>query len=127
MAFKLENFGTEVANAKGTLGGVCYYRYFNEDDNTITTAGYFPTILGLSVGDRIWVIPSSVSDTDELYVVSSVSGGVVTVAKATSAEATAISELQSKLPDAPETDGAYVLTVTVADGAATYSWESAGE
>ena len=33
----------------------------------------------------------------------------------------------SILPEAPETDGAYVLTCTVADGEATLSWESAGE
>ena len=32
-----------------------------------------------------------------------------------------------ELPAAPEEDGAYILTVTVDDGAATYSWESAGE
>lgn len=32
-----------------------------------------------------------------------------------------------ELPAAPEDDGAYVLTVTVADGGATYSWESTGE
>ena len=27
-------------------------------------------------------------------------------------------------PELPEEDGAYVLTVTIADGEATYSWES---
>ena len=31
----------------------------------------------------------------------------------------------AELPTAPTTDGAYVLTCTVADGAATLSWESA--
>jgi len=36
-----------------------------------------------------------------------------------------VNELAEQFPDAPTTDGAYVLTVTVADGAATYSWESA--
>ena len=33
----------------------------------------------------------------------------------------------SPFPELPEEDGAYVLTVTIADGEATYSWESAGE
>ena len=37
----------------------------------------------------------------------------------------ALAELADKLPNAPTTDGAYVLTVTVADGTPTYSWESA--
>ena len=34
-------------------------------------------------------------------------------------------EVAEKLPTAPTTDGAYVLTVTVASGTPTYSWESA--
>ena len=35
-----------------------------------------------------------------------------------------VSAIEAKLPTAPTTDGAYVLTVTVNDGTATYSWES---
>ena len=30
-------------------------------------------------------------------------------------------------PETPDTDGAYLLTRTVAEGSATDSWESAGE
>lgn len=85
MAFKLENFGSEVANAKSILGGVCYYRYFNADGDTLTTAGYFPGNLGLKVGDRICVIPATLSKLDEWYGVSAVSGSTVTVAKLTAA------------------------------------------
>ena len=80
MAFKLENFGSEVANAKSILGGVCYYRYFNADGDTLTTAGYFPGNLGLKVGDRICVIPATLSNADAWYYVSAVSGSTVTVA-----------------------------------------------
>lgn len=36
----------------------------------------------------------------------------------------ALNEKCKALPDAPTTDGTYTLTVTVADGATTYSWES---
>lgn len=79
MAFKLENFGSEVANAKSILGGVCYYRYFNADGDTLTTAGYFPGNLGLKVGDRICVIPATLSNADAWYYVSAVSGSTVTV------------------------------------------------
>lgn len=79
MAFKLENFGAEVANAKSTLGGICYYRYFNEENNTLTTAGYFPATLGLEVGDRIRVIPSVKTDADEIYIVTSTANRTVTV------------------------------------------------
>ena len=32
-----------------------------------------------------------------------------------------------ELPEAPDTDGTYVLTSTVSSGTATLSWESAGE
>ena len=87
MAFKLTNFGSEVANAKSILGGVCYYRYFNADDDTITTAGYFPSNLGLKVGDRICVIPATLTQKDVWYGVSAVSEGVVTVAALVDAEA----------------------------------------
>ncbi|MBR4420171.1 MAG: hypothetical protein IKT32_04760 [Clostridia bacterium] len=80
MAFKIENFGSEVANAKSVLGGVCYYRYFNADGDTLTTAGYFPGNLGLKVGDRICVIPATLSTADAWYYVASISAGVVTVA-----------------------------------------------
>lgn len=79
MSFKLQNFGSEVANAKSILGGVCYYRYFNADGDTITTAGYFPGNLGLKVGDRICVIPATLSNADAWYYVSAVSGSTVTV------------------------------------------------
>lgn len=79
MAFKLENFGSEVANAKSIFGGVCYYRYFNAGGDTITTAGYFPGNLGLKVGDRICVIPATLSNADAWYYVSAVSGSTVTV------------------------------------------------
>ncbi|MBQ2005671.1 MAG: hypothetical protein II219_02570 [Alphaproteobacteria bacterium] len=80
MAFTLKNFGSEVANAKSILGGVCYYRYFNADGDTITTAGYFPSNLGLKEGDRICVIPDDLSNADVWYYVSDVTDGVVTVA-----------------------------------------------
>lgn len=39
----------------------------------------------------------------------------------------AIPDPESPFPELPEEDGVYVLTVTMADGEATYSWESAGE
>lgn len=86
MAFVLNNFGAEVANAKSILGGVCYYRYFNADDDTITAAGYFPSNLGLKVGDRICVIPATLTQKDVWYGVSSVAAGVVTVAALVDAE-----------------------------------------
>ena len=80
MAFTLKNFGSEIANAKSILGGICYYRYFDADGDTLTTAGYFPGNLGLKVNDRICVIPSDPSNADVWYYVSDVTDGVVTVA-----------------------------------------------
>lgn len=80
MAFKIENFGSEVANAKSILGGICYYRYYNAEGDTLTTAGYFPGSLGLKAGDRICVIPATLSSLDVWYYVASVTDGVVTVA-----------------------------------------------
>lgn len=80
MAFKLENFGSEVANAKSILGGIAYYRYYNAEGDTITTAGYFPSDLGLKLGDRICVIPADLTKLDVWFGVSDLTAGVVTVA-----------------------------------------------
>lgn len=79
MSFKLDNFGSDSSNAKSTLGGVRYYRYYNKNSDTITTAGYFPAELGLDVGDRIAVIPSSKTEADEFYVVTSIANRKVVV------------------------------------------------
>ena len=137
MSFKLTQFGAEVSNAKAILGGISYYRYALPSGDTITTAGYFPSNLGLKLGDRIWVLPTDLDDADALYVVSDVTDGVITVALASGSSQDVAADvetlsgkvtvLEGKIPAAPEEDGAYVLTCTVADGEATYSWESAGE
>ena len=81
MSFKLENFGADASNVKSILGGANYYRYFNKDNNTLTTPGYFPADLGLAVGDRITVIPQTKTDADEQYIVSDITNRVVTVTK----------------------------------------------
>lgn len=57
--------------------------------------------------------------------VNGVSGAIGQVQEQVNATDAALAELADKLPTAPTTDGAYVLTVTVADGTPTYSWESA--
>jgi hypothetical protein len=54
--------------------------------------------------------------------VNGVSGSIGAVQEQVNELAADIAE---QLPTAPTTDGAYVLTVTVADGTPTYSWESA--
>lgn len=41
------------------------------------------------------------------------------------AEKKDVDELKIKVPNPPTTDGTYKLTVTVASGTPTYSWESA--
>ena len=100
--FKITNWGAEITNAKSILGGICYYRYFNENNNDITASGYFPEILGLKVGDRIWAIPSDTDSIDELYVVTAVSAGIPTVAKASgsSIDLANIIETTTELPAA---------------------------
>lgn len=57
--------------------------------------------------------------------VNGVSGSIGQVQEQANATDEALAELADKLPTAPTTDGAYVLTVTVTDGTPTYSWESA--
>lgn len=57
--------------------------------------------------------------------VNGVSGAIGSVQEQVNATDAALADIAEKLPTAPTTDGAYVLTVTVADGTPTYSWESA--
>lgn len=90
MGFKLDNFGTEVANAKGTLGGICYYRYRNSEGDDLTTPGYFPALLGLNVGDRIYVIPQDASEADELWVITSIANRTVEAEKVSSGGGSAV-------------------------------------
>lgn len=79
MAFKIELFGSNTSNIKNMFGGTNDYRYYNKDNNTLTTPGYFPGTLGLEVGDRIRVTPSVKTNPDEIYIVTDVTKGVVTV------------------------------------------------
>lgn len=102
MAFKLTQFGSDSSNIKSIFHNPRYYRYYNKDNNTLTTAGYFPDNLGLEVNDRIIVIPADPKKADELYVVTSVSNGVV-VEKAISGEPTGIYlEQFDEMPEATE-------------------------
>ena len=61
--------------------------------------------------------------------VNGVSGAIGAVQEQANTTDAALAELAAdiaeQLPDAPTTDGAYVLTVTVESGTPTYSWESA--
>ncbi len=60
MAFKLVNFYSEEANVKSILGGVRYFKYWNEGNDSINgTVGYWPDSLGLKKGDRIAIIPQA--------------------------------------------------------------------
>lgn len=77
MAFKLENFGSEVANIKSILGGRRLFKYNNPDGDTLTTAGYFPAKLGLKLGDEISVKETD-SDLAVVYYVKTIANGVVT-------------------------------------------------
>lgn len=79
MAFKIENFYSEQANAKSILGGVCYYKYRNADSDTVTASKYFPANLGLKEGDRITVIPAALTSADTVHYVSAVAADGVTV------------------------------------------------
>ena len=81
MSFNIDRFGSDASNVKSIFGGVCYYRYFNKDNNDVTVAGYFPASLGLQLGDRIKVIPATKTDADEEYIVSDITNRIVTVIK----------------------------------------------
>lgn len=73
MAFKLAQFGSEIVNIKGILEEGCpkYWIYYNKDADTVTTAGYIPAdmvkSLGIKAGDRIRVIPKTLTSADTVY------------------------------------------------------------
>lgn len=83
MAFKLENFGSEVANAKSIIGGNRFYTYKNVDSDDLTTAGYFPAILGLKKGDIINIVPNddALGEIVLPYYVDTIVDGVITCAQ----------------------------------------------
>lgn len=78
MAFKLENFGSEVANVKNILGGICFYTYqipTGETATDVATAGYIPSGLGLKEGDRIDLIAATPStEAIARYIVNVIDG-----------------------------------------------------
>lgn len=73
MAFKLEQFGSEIVNIKGIVAEACpkYWIYFNADGDTVTTQSYIPDAtvraLGIKAGDRIRVIPKTLTSADTVY------------------------------------------------------------
>ena len=114
MAFKIDNFGADSTNAKGTLGGICYYRYRNEEGDDITAAGYFPALLGLQVGDRIIVIPQDLTTSDEVYAVTSIANRTVEVEEISSGGSAVIEELNV-------TPSTSAQTITASAGVDGYS------
>lgn len=73
MAFKIENFGAEIANIKPIIAESAprYWVYYNEGADTVTTAGFIPNAtvaaLGIRAGDRIRVIPKTLTSADVTY------------------------------------------------------------
>ena len=122
MSFNLDNFGTDSANAKSILGGICYYRYFNQNNDTITTAGYFPVSLGLNIGDRIVVIPSNLNNSDEVYVVSSIVNRVISVSKVNGSMTGQVLEQFANLPVASADNVGRIVQYIGATGDYTHGY-----
>ena len=84
MAFKIENFGSEIANIKPIVAEAPrYWVYFNEDNDTVTTAGFIPketvASIGIKAGDRIRVIPGTKTNKDVEYHAVISAAGVLTI------------------------------------------------
>lgn len=128
MAFKSFNFYSTVSNIQNIKTQISHYEYWNENDNDVTEAGYFPEVLGLKAGDRITVYSDDKEDCAEYYVKAdgSLAATGLTVVKADLGDlGDQVAGIEAKLPTAPTAAGAYVLTVTVdSEGAAVYSWEA---
>ena len=74
MTFKLENL-TPLNNGKN--GKVpTFWTYWDEDADTLTTAGYFPLSSGLKAGDQIFVVEFDCSAQSTGYITEN--SGVLT-------------------------------------------------
>lgn len=145
MAFRNNNFYSNISNISNSKTLVATYEYYNEADNDVTVAGYFPTNIGLKANDRIFVYDSTKEEKEEYIVV--IEDGVITV------EPTGITTIKSDLDDLGDqvqtiqgkvntlegkvnsleakhptldttTAGDFVIVATVdAEGAVTYSYK----
>lgn len=85
MAFNLNQFGSEIVQIKGILDTDCpkYWVYHNAENDTVTTAGYIPNAtvkaLGIKAGDRIRVIPKTLTGADVVYYAVISSAGQLTI------------------------------------------------
>ena len=75
MAFSLDNLKT-VGNNQGRGKTPLLWIYYNAGSDTVTTAGYIPSNVGMSAQDHILVVPTSGIGT--MYV-ATVSSGVITL------------------------------------------------
>lgn len=75
MAFSLDKLKT-VGNNQGRGKTPLYWIYDNTDGDTVTTAGFIPSNVGMSAKDQVLVVPSSGVGT--LYA-ATVSSGMITL------------------------------------------------
>lgn len=75
MAFNLDNLKT-IGNNQGAGKTPLLWTYYNSNSDTVTTAGYIPSNVGMSARDHVLVVPASGIGT--MYV-ATVSSGVITL------------------------------------------------
>jgi len=75
MAFSLDNLKT-IGNNQGAGKTPLLWVYNNAGGDTVTTAGYIPSNVGMSAKDHVLVVPASGIGT--MYV-ATVSSGVITL------------------------------------------------
>ena len=75
MAFALANLKS-IGNNQGR-GEIPQLWVYNAGGDTVTTAGYFPTNVGLAANDQVLVVPTN--GKGDLYHVT-ISSGVITLA-----------------------------------------------
>lgn len=75
MAFSLDNLKT-IGNNQGAGKTPLLWIYNNSGSDTVTTAGYIPSNVGMSAHDHVLVVPASGIGT--MYV-ATVSSGVITL------------------------------------------------
>ena len=76
MAFSIDNLKT-IGNNQGAGKTPLFWMYLNAGSDTVTTAGYIPSNVGMSAKDQVLVVPAA-GGKGTLYA-ATVSSGVITL------------------------------------------------
>lgn len=81
MAYSIKNLQCLTNNKQNLEGsGVpSRWQYWNEDDDTVTTAGFIPKFNGVKAGDQIIVVDADYGNSTDYNATANATTGVITL------------------------------------------------